>query len=77
MTDEQPEEPPRSPEESRRLRRWIWVMWIAAGVFLLVQAIVNPIILNFILVAVWLLGNIAQLIVTLHQRKSGSGHSGS
>lgn len=72
MTDNPPEEPPPSPE-TRRLRRWGWGLWIATGVFLIVQAIVVPIILNYVLVAVWLLGNIAQLIVVLRQRKRRSG----
>jgi membrane protein YdbS with pleckstrin-like domain len=72
MTDGSQDEPPRSPKETRRLLAWIWAVWIAAGVFLIVSALTNPIILNLIAVAVWIVGSIVQLFFQLRGRKIGS-----
>ncbi|WIB65559.1 hypothetical protein [Curtobacterium sp. MCBD17_040] len=55
------------------MRRWIWVVWIGTGVFVVAQALVVPIILNYVLIAVWLLASIAQLIVKFRQRRKGAG----
>jgi hypothetical protein len=73
MTDEPQEEPPRSPTEIRRSLVIVWAVYVAVGIFLVVSALVNPNIVNYLAMAVWIVGALAQLLSQLLRRKPGSG----
>jgi membrane protein YdbS with pleckstrin-like domain len=75
MTDDSQEQPPRSPKETRRLLIIVWALYIAVGVYVIVSALVNPNIVNYLAMAIWIVSTIAQLLFKLLKRKPGSSSS--
>lgn len=72
MPDEPQDEPARTPQETRRIHLVLWVIWVAAGIFLVISAVTNPNIVNVASLGVWIIGSIAQLLSRLRGRKFGS-----
>jgi membrane protein YdbS with pleckstrin-like domain len=72
MADDSQEQPPRSPKETRRLLIIVWALYIAVGVYVIVSAFVNPNIVNYLAMAIWVVSTIAQLLFKILRRKPGS-----